>query len=381
MIPRTLFSEEHTLFRASVRRFVEAEVAPCHAAWEEQGHVSRDVWEKAGAAGFLCPSLPVSMGGAGGDFLMSAILIEELAAAGMTGPGFHLHSEIVAPYLVHYATPEQRARWLPGMIRGHAIGAIAMTEPGAGSDLQGIRTTARRDADHWVLNGQKVFITNGIMADLVIVAVKTNPAEGARGISLIVVETGTPGFTRGRNLHKVGWHAQDTGELFFEDCRVPAANLLGRENGGFVQLVEQLPQERLLVAIRCVAVIEAALGWTVDYTSSRQAFGKPVIAFQNTRFKLAEIKARAVMLRVFVDRCIALHMDKGLTAEDAAIAKLQATETMWQVLDDCVQLHGGMGYMWETPIARAWADNRHARIAGGSSEIMKEIIGRALAQG
>ena len=378
MIPRTLFSEEHEIFRASARRFVEREIEPNHAQWEKDGHVSREIWRRAGAAGFLLASLPEELGGPGGDFLMSAILIEELARMGMTGPGFHLHSEIVAPYIVQYGTPEQQTKYLPRMVAGEIIGAIAMTEPGAGSDLQGIQTTAILDGNHLVLNGQKVFITNGIMADFVIVAAKTDPAEGAKGISLVLVETGTPGFERGRNLEKIGWHAQDTGELFFQDCRVPATNLLGGEGRGFIQLVEQLPQERLLVAIRCASVIEAALDWTVAYASERKAFGRPVIGFQNTRFKLAEVKARAVMLRAFVDRCIELHMDAGLTADDAAIAKLQSTEMMCEVLDDCLQLHGGMGYMWETPIARAWADNRMARIAGGTSEIMKEIIGRTL---
>lgn len=378
MIPRTLFSEEHEIFRASARRFVEREIEPNHAQWEKDGHVSREVWRKAGEAGLLLASLPEELGGPGGDFLMSAILIEELARMGMTGPGFHLHSEIVAPYIVQYGTPEQQAKYLPRMLAGETIGAIAMTEPGAGSDLQGIQTTAILDGNHLVLNGQKVFITNGILADFVIVAAKTDPAEGARGISLVLVETGTPGFERGRNLEKVGWHAQDTGELFFQDCRVPATNLLGGEGRGFIQLVEQLPQERLLVAIRCASVIEAALDWTVAYTSERKAFGRPVIGFQNTRFKLAEVKARAVMLRTFVDRCIELHMDAGLTADDAAIAKLQSTEMMCEILDECLQLHGGMGFMWETPIARAWADNRMARIAGGTSEIMKEIIGRTL---
>ncbi|MEL7469777.1 MAG: acyl-CoA dehydrogenase family protein [Pseudomonadota bacterium] len=380
MIPRTLFSEEHEMFRASARRFVEAEIVPHHAAWEKDGHISREAWQKAGEAGLLCASLPEALGGPGGDFLMSAIMIEELARLGMTGPGFHLHSEIVAPYIVQYGSDEQKAHWLPKMVAGEVIGAIAMTELAAGSDLQGMKTTARMDGNHYVLNGQKVYITNGIMADFVIVAAKTDPAEGAKGISLIIVETGTEGFSRGRNLEKIGWHAQDTGELFFQDCRVPATNLLGGEGRGFIQLVEQLPQERLLVAIRCASVIEAALEWTVAYTSDRKAFGKPVIAFQNSRFKLAEVKARAVMLRAFVDRCIELHLDSGLTADDAAIAKLTSTEMMCEVLDDCLQLHGGMGYMWETPIARAWADNRMARIAGGTSEIMKEIIGRTLVE-
>ena len=378
MIPRTLFSDEHEMFRASVRRFVETEIVPHHAGWEKDGQVSREVWLKAGEAGLLCPSVPEEYGGPGGDFLMTVVVSEELARAGTTGPGFPLHSEIVAPYLIHYGTEDQRKKFLPRMVSGEAIGAIAMTEPVAGSDLQGIKTTARLDGNHLVLNGQKVFITNGYMADLVIVAAKTDPSEGAKGISLILVETGTEGFERGRNLEKIGWHAQDTAELFFADCRVPATNLLGIENRGFVQLVEQLPQERLLSAIRCTSVLEAALDWTVQYTSDRHAFGRPIASFQNTRFKLAEVKSKAAMLRAFIDRCIALHIEGGLTAEDAAMAKLQSTEMMCEVLDDCLQLHGGMGYMWETPIARAWADNRMARIAGGSSEIMKEIIGRTL---
>lgn len=380
MIPRTLFSEEHEMFRDTVRRFVETEIVPQHAQWEKDGQVDRQIWVKAGEAGLLCPSLPEEYGGPDGDFLMTVVVSEELARAGTTGPGFPLHSEIVAPYLMHYGTEDQKQSWLPRMASGEAIGAIAMTEPAAGSDLQGIKTTARLDGNHLVLNGQKVFITNGYMADVVIVAAKTDPTEGARGISLILVETGTEGFERGRNLEKIGWHAQDTAELFFTDCRVPATNLLGVENRGFVQLVEQLPQERLLSAIRCTAVAEAALAWTVAYTSERQAFGRPLIGFQNTRFKLAEVKSQLTMLRVFVDHCIELHVQSGLTADDAAMAKLESTEMMCRVLDDCLQLHGGMGYMWETPIARAWADNRMARIAGGSSEIMKEIIGRTLGE-
>ena len=378
MIPRTLFGEEHEMFRQTARRFCEEEVAPHHAQWERDGIVSRQVWARAGAQGLLCCSVPEELGGPGGDFLMSAIMTEEMARIGATGPAFHLHSEIVAPYLVHYGSDEQKARWLPAMASGEAIGAVAMTEPSAGSDLQAIRTTARLDGNHLVLDGQKVFISNGHIADLVIVAAKTDPEARGKGISLVLVESGTPGFARGRNLQKIGYHAQDTGELFFDGCRVPATNLLGVENKGFVQLIEQLPQERLLVALRSVAVIEAALDWTVRHVSERQAFGRPVAGFQNTRFRLAEAKSRATMLRVFIDRCIELHLDGGLSAEDAAMAKLTATETMCEVLDDCLQLHGGMGYMWETPIARAWADNRMARIAGGSSEIMKEIVGRTL---
>jgi len=378
MIPRTIFSEEHDLFRDTVRRFVDTEITPHHAKWEKDGKVSREVWLKAGEAGILCPSVPEQYGGPGGDFLMTVIVSEELARAGATGPGFPLHSEIVTPYLMHYGTEDQKKEWLPKMVRGEVISAIAMTEPVAGSDLQGMKTTARMEGNHWVLNGQKVFITNGYTADLVITAAKTDPNEGAKGISLILVPRETDGFDRGRNLEKIGWHAQDTAELFYTDARVPATNLLGTEGRGFIQLVEQLPQERLIASVRNGAVIEAALDWTVAYTSDRKAFGRPVIGFQNTRFKLAEIKAQTAMLRTFIDRCIDLHMRGDLTAEDAAMVKLNSAEMMCQVLDDCLQLHGGMGYMWETPIARAWADNRHGRIAGGTSEVMKEIIGRTL---
>ena len=380
MIPRTVYSEEHEMFRQTVRHFVETQVVPHHDQWEKDGKVSRECWLAAGEAGLLCPSVPEEYGGPGGDFLMTCIVAEEMARCGTTGPGFSLHSEIVTPYLMHYGTEDQKREWLPKMVKGEVISAIAMSEPAAGSDLQGMKTTARMDGNHFVLNGQKVFITNGYTADLVITAAKTDPTAGGKGISLILVETDREGFERGRNLEKIGWHAQDTAELFYSDVRVPTTNLLGTEGRGFVQLVEQLPQERLIASVRNAAVIEAALRWTVDYTSERNAFGRPLIAFQNTRFKLAEVKAQATMMQVFIDRCIDLHMDGGLTADDAAMAKLLSADMMCQVLDDCLQLHGGMGYMWETPIARAWADNRMARIAGGTSEIMKEIIGRTLGQ-
>ena len=378
MIPRTLFSEEHDMFRDAVQRFIEKEITPYHAQWEKDGQVSREVWLAAGAQGYLCCSVPEEYGGAGADFLYSTILLEEMSYANVTGPGFHLHSEIVAPYIMHYGTEEQKKAWLPKMVRGECIGAIAMTEPGAGSDLQGIKTQAVREGDELVVNGQKVFITNGQLSDLVIVACKADPKEGAKGISLVVVERGAEGFERGRNLEKIGWHAQDTSELFFDHVRVPASNLLGQEGQGFVHLVEQLPQERLIVAIRSTAVAEAALEWTVEYTNERKAFGKPIAGFQNTRFKLAEIRAQLVTLRVYVDKCIELLMAGELDAVDAAVAKLQSTEILCQSLDDCLQMFGGYGYMWEYPIARAWADNRYARIAGGSTEIMKEIIGRSL---
>lgn len=378
MFTRTLFSEAHEIYRETARRFVETEIAPHHARWEKEGALSREAWEKAGAAGLLCATVPEACGGPGADFLYSVVAIEELARIGATGPGFHLHSEIIAPYIVHYGTEAQKQRWLPKMVTGEIIGAIAMTEPGAGSDLQSIQTRAVRDGDDYVITGQKIFITNGQMADLVIVACKTDPAEGAKGTSLIVVERGMDGFDRGRNLEKIGYKAQDTSELFFDNVRVPAENRIGPEGRGFAQLVEQLPQERLLVAIRCASNVEALLDWTVDYTTERKAFGRPIAGFQNTRFKLAEVQTQATVLRTFVDRCIEMHMDGGLTAVDAAQAKLYATETLGRVADECLQLFGGYGYMWDYPVARAWADARMTRIAGGTSEIMKEIIGRDL---
>lgn len=375
---RELFSEEHELFRASARRFVEERVAPFHAQWEKDGQVSREVWLEAGENGFLCTSVPEEYGGAGGDFLFGAIFLEELARAGTSGPSFHLHSEIVAPYITAYGTEEQKKYWLPKMVKGEVIVAVAMSEPGAGSDLQNIRTTAIADGDDYVINGQKVFISNGQIADLVVVACKTDPSAGGKGVSLVLVEGDREGFSRGRNLEKVGYKAQDTSELFFNDVRVPKSNLLGVEGRGFKQLMQQLPQERLVIAVRSATSIETALEWTVEYTKERKAFGQSIAEFQNTRFKLAEIKSKAVMMRAFVDRCIAAHLKGELDSVTAAMAKMQSTEVLWDVLDDCVQLHGGYGYMWEYPICRAWADNRMARIAGGTSEIMKEIISRDL---
>lgn len=378
MLPRALFDDGHESFRETVRRFISKEVAPYYAGWEKDGIVSRDVWLAAGEAGLLCTSIPEAYGGAGADFLFSAVVVEEMGRSGYAGLAFHLHSDIVAPYLAHYGTEAQKLEWLPKMVSGEVISAIAMSEPAAGSDLQGMKTHAKRDGDEYVINGQKIFISNGQLADLVVLACKTDPEARGRGISQILIERGTPGFDRGKNLEKVGYHAQDTSELFFSDCRVPIENLLGVEGKGFVQLVEQLPQERLVVALRSAAIIESALEWTAKYVNEREAFGKTLASFQNTRFKLAEIKTKAVVTRSFIDACLAQHMEGGLDANDAAMAKLHSTEAMWEVLDDCVQLHGGYGYMWEFPIARAWADNRMSRIAGGSTEIMKEIIGRTL---
>ncbi len=376
MIPRTLFNAEHTLFRDQLLRFIAAEITPHHAEWEKAGIVPRAVWRKAGEAGFLCTGVAEEYGGAGGDFLFGAIMVEEMARAGATGPTFYLQSEIIAPYLVRYATEAQKRRWLPGMARGEVITALGMSEPSGGSDLAGMLTTAIRDGDDYVVNGQKVFITAGHNADLLVLACKTDPKAGARGVSLLLVETNTPGCVRGRMLDKMGCRAQDTAELFFQDMRVPAANILGQEGRGFHQLMQELPQERLVQAIRAVASSEAALQWTLDYAAQRKMFGQTLADFQNTRFKLAEMRADILAQRVFLDRCIELHLTRDLTAVDAAMLKLTTTELQGRVMDQCLQLFGGWGYMLEFPIARAFVDARMGRIGGGSVEVMKEIISR-----
>lgn len=378
MFERTIYEAEHETFRETVRRFTQDHILPHHDQWEIDGQISREAWAAAGEHGILCPTVTEEYGGAGADFLYATIVIEELARVGASGPGFYLHSDIVAPYIAHYGTDEQKQRWLPAMVKGEKIGAIAMTEPSAGSDLQSIQTRAIREGDEFVITGQKVFITNGQLSDLIIVACKTDPKEGARGVSLIVVEGDRAGFKRGRNLNKIGWKAQDTSELFFDEVRVPVSNLLGGEGRGFVGLMEQLPQERLIQAIRAITVIEAALDWTVEYVSERKAFGRPISGFQNTRFKLADVKSQSVMLRVFIDRCLEMHLEGKLDAVDAAMAKMLSAEMMCDLLDECLQLFGGNGYMWEFPIARAWADARMSRIAGGTCEIMREIIGRSM---
>jgi acyl-CoA dehydrogenase len=375
---RPVLSAEHELFRDQVHRFFERHVVPFHRQWERDGIVPREVWRLAGAHGLLCPTMPEAYGGAGADFGYSAVLIEETARTHCSGVGFALHSDIVAPYLLAYATEERKRDWLPRMALGEIIGAIAMTEPGMGSDLKAVRTTARRDGGDYVLNGQKTFITNGTNAGLVIVVAKTDLAAGRKGISLICVEEGTPGFAKGRPLEKIGLHAQDTSELFFDEVRVPAANLLGEENQGFRYLIHNLPQERLIIALRSAASIETLLTETVAYARQRQAFGSTVFEFQNTRFRLADAKAQATMLRVFVDHCLALHLQGGLSVELAAQAKLVASEMQNKLLDEFLQVHGGYGFMSEYAIGRAWADARVARIYGGSSEIMKEIIARTL---
>ena len=377
-IERTLFDSDHEIFRDTVRRFVEEEIAPFHAQWEKDGKISRDAWLKAGELGLLCASMPEEYGGGGVERTHSVILLEELARAGATGPGFGLHSEIVAPYINRYGSEEQKRKFLPKMAKGEMIGAIAMTEPGTGSDLQGVRTTALKDGNELVIDGSKTFITNGEMSDVVIVVAKTDPEAGAKGISLVLVEAEREGFRKGRNLEKIGLKAQDTSELFFDDVRVPMTNLLGEEGKGFVYLMQELAWERLQLSISAVANTEAAVEWTIDYTKQREAFGQPIHDFQNTRFKLAEAKTQATVARTFVDKLIALMLEDKLDAETAAMAKWWTSDTQCRVIDECLQLHGGYGYMWEFPIARAWADARIQRIYAGTNEIMKEIIGRSL---
>ena len=375
---RTVFNSEHEIFRDQVRRFVAEKITPFHAAWEDAGVVPRELWREAGEMGLLCCNIPEEYGGGGGDFGHSAVVIEELSRALASGVGFSLHSDIVAPYILRYGTEGQKQSWLPRLGRGELIGAIAMTEPGTGSDLKAVRTSAKRDGDHYVLNGQKTFITNGRNAGLVIVVAKTDPSAGRKGISLFLVEEGTTGFSKGRAIEKIGQHGQDTAELFFEDVRIPADQLLGEENQGFGYLMHELAQERLIIALRSAVTMEAQLEATIAYTRDRKAFGQPVFDFQNTRFKLAEVKAQAVMYRVFTDHCLALHLKRELTPDMAAMAKLLGSEMQSKVLDELLQLHGGYGYTREYGIGRAWADARVMRIYGGSSEIMKEIIARTL---
>lgn len=376
---RALFNEEQLMFRDAFRQFVEQEVTPDYETWWEAGVVSRDLWRKAGQFGFLGTDVPEAYGGGGvKDYRYNQIVVEELAHAGKMGVGFPVHNDIVIPYLLDYTTEEQKARWLPGVVSGEIVTAVAMTEPNAGSDLAGIQTTAVPCGDHYLLNGQKTFISNGILNDLVIVVAKTDPSRGHKGITLLVVERGMEGYERGRNLEKVGLHAQDTAELYFRDVRVPVENRLGAEGEGFVYLMSQLPQERLTIAVGAIAAAEAALEMTIQYCHERTAFGRPIGKFQNSRFKLAEMKTEIEIGRVFIDRCVEEHNRGELTAVEAAMAKYWATELQKRVVDECLQLHGGYGYMLEYPIARAYLDARVQTIHGGTSEIMKEIIGRSL---
>ncbi len=377
-IPRTIFEAEHEIFRQTVRRFCEEEIGPQQGAWEKDGHVSREIWKKAGALGMLCASMPAEYGGGGADRRYSIIMMEELARIGASGPGFGNHSEITAPYISRYGSEAQKRKYLPGMAAGELIGAIAMSEPGTGSDLKAVKTTAIRDGDDLIINGSKTFISNGYLSDVVVLVAKTDPDAGTKGISLITVDAATEGFRKGRILEKAGMKAQDTAELFFDDARVPASNILGEEGEAFGYMMGELAWERLQVSISAVSNLEAVLDWTLAYAKEREAFGQAIINFQNTRFKLAEIKTQAVVARTFVDRCIELLLAGELDAETAAMAKLWTTEVQCAAIDECLQLFGGYGYMWEFPIARAWADARPQRIYAGSNEIMKEIISRTL---
>ncbi|MEU5945669.1 acyl-CoA dehydrogenase family protein [Micromonospora sp. NPDC047465] len=374
-----LYERDHEDFRELCREFLDREAVPHHERWEAAGIVDREVWRRAGAAGLLGTDVDPEYGGGGQrDFRFNAVLAEEIVAAGCTGLGLGLHNDVVAPYLTELTTEDQRKRWLPGFCSGDLVTAIAMSEPGAGSDLAGIRTSAVRDGDSWVLNGQKTFITNGEMADLVVVVVRTAPDQGAHGVSLVAVEDGTPGFSRGRRLAKVGLKANDTAELFFADCRVPAENLIGTENHGFYHLMANLPRERLSIAVAAVAAAERLLAVTLDYARSRQAFGRPIGAFQHNRFLLAELDTEVTIARTFVNHCVAEYNAGRLSVTDAAKAKWWTTELQNKVADRCVQLHGGYGYMLEYPVAKAWLDGRVQTIYGGTTEIMKEIIGRGL---
>jgi acyl-CoA dehydrogenase len=378
MIPRTLFSQEHDIYRDSVKRFIETEITPYHAEWEKAGVVPRELWRKAGEAGLLCMNVPEEYGGPGAGFLYNVVLAEELGKAGATGPGFAVHSDMVATYVLSFGTEQQKKEWLPKMVSGEAIGAIGLTEPGGGSDLKALRTRAIRDGDDYVINGQKTYISNGQLCDLLVLACKTDPEAGAKGVSLILVEATRAGFQRGRRLEKLGLKAQDTSELFFNDMRVPVANRLGEEGAGFKMVMHKLAHERLIISVNAVAICEAALQWTVDYTKDRKAFGKHISEFQNTRFKVAELTAQVQSARVFIDRCIGLALDNKLDPTDAAMAKMVSTELQCKVVDECLQFFGGYGYMLEFPIARAYIDSRVRRIAGGSSEVMREIVSRKI---
>ncbi|XP_035657542.1 long-chain specific acyl-CoA dehydrogenase, mitochondrial-like [Branchiostoma floridae] len=375
---RRIFSEDHDIFRASVRRFWAEEVAPNHTQYEKDGQVSREVWQKAGEQGLLGVPTPEEMGGIGADVLYAAIMWEEQMYSNCSGPGYAMHSDIVMPYIQKYGTPEQHERFMPDMIAGNKIGALAMTEPGAGSDLQGIRTNAKKNGDDWILNGSKVFITNGWMADVTIVVAITNPQakSAAHGISLFLVEEGMEGFKKGRKLEKIGMKAQDTAELFFDDVRLPPSALLGQENRGFVYLMQELPQERLIIADMAIASSEFMFEETRNYVKERKAFGKTVSRLQTIQHKLAEIKTDIVVGRAFLDQCLELHNQGRLDSNTASMAKFWASDLQNRVATQCLQMHGGWGYMWEYPIAKAFVDSRVQPIYGGSNEIMKELIAR-----
>jgi len=374
-----VYTSEHEDFRKTARTFFEREVTPHHEQWEHDGIVPRELWLRAGEAGLLCFDVPEEYGGPGvEDFRYNVILSEEQTRAGANGPGFSVHSDIIVPYLTSLANDEQKKRWLPGCVSGEIITAIAMTEPGAGSDLQGVRTTAVDQGDHYLLNGSKTFISNGINADLVIVVARTDPEAGHKGISLLVVERGMEGFERGRNLDKIGLHAQDTAELSFSDVAVPKENLLGEEGQGFVYLMQNLPQERLIIAAQAVAASEAIVEMCLDYAKTREAFGKPIGKFQHNRFLIAEMSTEVRVARAFLNECLGKHLEGRLDAVDASMAKWWSTELQNKLANQGVQLHGGYGYMMEFPIAKAYLDSRISTIYGGTTEIQKEIIGRSL---
>ncbi|MBL4784011.1 MAG: acyl-CoA dehydrogenase family protein [Cohaesibacteraceae bacterium] len=380
-VPKPLWKDEElVMLEDAATRFFEREIKPDYESWVDAGIVDRKAWVKTGEAGLLCAAVPEAYGGAGGSFAHEAIITETLGRMGLDHFGIALHSAIVAPYIADFGSEDQKKRWLPKLASGKSVGAIAMTEPAAGSDLQGVQTTAVLDGNHYVINGQKTFITNGQLADLIIVVAKTDKSRGAKGISLFIVEPGeVEGYRRGRNLDKIGFKGNDTSEMFFDNVRIPAENLLGSEAGqGFYQLMQELPQERLLVAIQAQAVIERALDVTIDYVKQRKAFGKRILDFQNTQFKLAELKTEASFSRVFLDHCIGQHLEGNLDGTTASMAKYKITDLQCQVVDECLQLHGGYGYMNEYPIARMYADARVQRIYAGTNEIMKVLIARSL---
>ncbi|MCU4413886.1 acyl-CoA dehydrogenase family protein [Acinetobacter sp. WU_MDCI_Axc73] len=379
MLERNLFNQEHEAFRETVRKFYEKEVVPNIEKYEKQQHVDRDLWNKAGDLGLLCTTMPEQYGGSGVDRLYSMILIEEQAYAMDSSTGFSLHSDIVANYINNFGNEQQKQKWLPQMASGEVVTAIAMTEPGTGSDLQAVRTTAVLDGDEYIINGSKIFITNGYLCDMAIVVCKTgNTEKGSANLSLIIVEADRVGFSKGKPLNKIGMKGQDTCELFFADVRVPKENLLGMEGLGFMMLMKELAWERMLVAIICQAGAEAAFAHTVRYTKDRKAFGKPIGTFQNTRFKLAELRTEIDFCRTYLDRCMQLQLEERLGIDAAAAAKYKISDMFSKVVDDCLQLHGGYGYMLEYPIARAYIDNRANRIYAGTNEIMKELISRTL---
>lgn len=374
---RTAFTSDHHLFREQVRKFLERKLIPHLDRWEKQGIVDREFWLECGAAGLLCPSVPPAYGGLGLDFTFNAVIGEEISYTGSTA-GITLQSDIVVDYIIDYGTEEQKKKYLPRMVTGEFISAIAITEPDAGSDIQSIRTTARRDGDHYVVNGSKTYITNGQLADLVIVTAKTDPSAGAKGLSLLIIDADSPGFVRGKKLDKIGHHSADTSELFFNDIRVPVGNLLGEENKGFKYLMKRPPQERLTIAVAAQAVAQRAFDEAIKFTKERKAFGQPVFEFQNSRFVLAGIASKLQVGWAHIDWAIGRHVSKQLTGEESASAKLWHTELLWETVDAALQLHGGAGYMNEYPIARIWRDSRVPRIYGGTSEIMKEVISRSL---